>query len=71
MRWQTTAVLGVLLAALAGFYYIYEVRLAPERQRAESAKGRVFTGEPGDATELAIRRPDETKAAYFANRPLA
>ena len=60
MRWQTTAVLGALLAALAGFYYVYEVRLGPERQQAESAKGRVFTGEPADATELAIRRPDQT-----------
>ena len=60
MRWQTTAVLGALLAALAGFYYVYEVRLGPERQQAASAKGRVFTGEPADATELAIRRPDQT-----------
>jgi len=26
MRWQTTAVLAVLLLALGGFYYVYEVR---------------------------------------------
>lgn len=60
MRWQTTAVLAVLFALLAGFYYVYEVRMAPERDRVASAKGRVFTGEPGDATEVSIRRPDET-----------
>ena len=60
MRWQTTAVLAVVFAALAGFYYVYEVRLGPERERVAGAKGRVFTGEPGDATEISIRRPDET-----------
>lgn len=60
MRWQTTAVLALLFAAVAGFYYVYEVRMGPERERAASARGRVFTGEPGDATEVSIRRAGET-----------
>ena len=31
MRWQTTAVLAAILIALGAFYYVYEVRLGPER----------------------------------------
>jgi len=58
MRWQTTAVLAVILVALGAFYYIYEVRLAPEREKTESRKGRVFTAEAADVTEVEIKRPD-------------
>ena len=47
MRWQTTAALAVILIALGAFYYVYEVRLAPEREKAEARKGRVFTAEIG------------------------
>ena len=47
MRWQTTAALAVVLIALAGFYYVYEVRLAPEREKAEARKGRIFTADRG------------------------
>ena len=42
MRWQTSAVLAVLLVLVGGFYYLYEVRWAADRERAESRKGRVF-----------------------------
>jgi hypothetical protein len=59
MRWQTTALLAVILLGLGAFYYVYEVRLAPEREKAEARKGRVFTAEPGDVTELDIRRGAE------------
>ena len=34
MRWQTTAVLALLLALLGGFYYVYEVRMGPGREEA-------------------------------------
>jgi Domain of unknown function (DUF4340) len=58
MRWQTTAVLAVLLIALGVFYYVYEVRLGPEREKTEGRKGRVFAAEPADVTEVELKRPD-------------
>lgn len=58
MRWQTTAVLAVILIALGAFYYIYEVRLGPDREKTEGRKGRVFTAEPADVTEVELKRPD-------------
>ncbi len=58
MRWQTTAVLAAILIALGAFYYVYEVRLGPEREKTEGRKGRVFTVESADVTEVEIKRPD-------------
>ncbi len=58
MRWQTTAVLAAILIALGAFYYVYELRLGPEREKTEGRKGRVFTAEPADVTEVEIKRPD-------------
>jgi hypothetical protein len=58
MRWQTTAILAVLLLALGVFYYIYEIRLGPEREKTEGRKGRVFTAEPVDVSEVEIKRAD-------------
>lgn len=63
MRWQTTAVLAVVLAALGAFFYMYEVRLAPDRDKAESVKGRIFTAELADVTEVVVERPDTTLRA--------
>src|SRR5690349_25166522 len=60
MRWQTSVVLAVLLALVGGFYYVYEVRLAPEREKVETRKGRVFSAEAADVTALELKRPDET-----------
>jgi hypothetical protein len=60
MRWQTTAVLAALLIALGVFYYVWEVRLGPEREKTEARKGRVFTVEPADVTEVVLRRGEET-----------
>jgi Domain of unknown function (DUF4340) len=60
MRWQTTAVLALILALLGGFYYVFEVRLGPGREEAAARKGRVFTADSKDVTELAIKRPGDT-----------
>src|SRR5262249_49754045 len=60
MRWQTTAVLAAILIALGAFYYVYEVRLGPEREKAEGRKGRVFTVEPTDVAEVELKRTDTT-----------
>ncbi|HYS18853.1 MAG TPA: DUF4340 domain-containing protein [Candidatus Binatia bacterium] len=58
MRWQTTAVLAAILIALGAFYYVYEVRLGPEREKTEGRKGRVFAVEPADVAEVDIKRSD-------------
>jgi hypothetical protein len=58
MRWQTTAVLAVILIALGAFYYVYEIRLGPEREKTEGRKGRVFTVEPADVAEVELKRTD-------------
>lgn len=60
MRWQTTAVLAVLLIGLGAFYYVYEIRLAPEREKTQSRKGRVFSVETGDVTEVTLKRAQDT-----------
>jgi hypothetical protein len=60
MRWQTSAVLAVLLVALGGFYYLYEVRWAPDREKVESRKGRVFTAELQDVTQVTLKRPEQS-----------
>ncbi len=58
MRWQTSVVLAVLLVGLGAFYYVYEVRWAPDRETATARKGRVFTAESQDVTQLTLKRPD-------------
>ncbi|MBI4609088.1 MAG: DUF4340 domain-containing protein [Candidatus Rokubacteria bacterium] len=60
MRWKTTAVLALLLAAFAGFYYVYEIRLAPEREKAQQAKGRLWTVEAKDVEEVVFKRKADT-----------
>ena len=60
MRWQTTAVLAAIVIALGAFYYVYEVRLGPDREKTEGRKGRVFAAEPSDVTEVEIKRTDST-----------
>jgi hypothetical protein len=60
MRWKTTAVLALLFVALAGFYYVYEIRLAPEREKAERVKGRLWTVEPKDVEEVIFKRKQDT-----------
>jgi hypothetical protein len=60
MRWQTTAVLALVLLLVGGFYYWYDVHQAPERQKVEGRKGRIFSAEAGDVTQVAIKRASDT-----------
>ena len=71
MRWQTTAALAVILIALGAFYYVYEIRLGPEREKTEGRKGRVFTVEPADVAEVELKRADSTVKLKRAGRRLA
>jgi hypothetical protein len=60
MRWKTTIVLAVLLAGLATFYYVYEVRQAPEREKAAAVKDRLWKDlEAKDVEEIVVRRGTE------------
>ncbi len=63
MRWQTTLVAALLLAFVGGFYYVYEVRLGPEREKVETRKGRVFSVEAADVTAITLKRGDGTVQA--------
>jgi hypothetical protein len=59
VRWLTTAVLAVLLAGLATFYYVYEVRQAPEREKAAAVKDRLWKElEAKDVEEIVVRKGD-------------
>jgi len=58
VRWQTTLIAAILLAFVGGFYYVYEVRLGPEREKVETRKRRVFTAETTDVTSVELKRPD-------------
>jgi hypothetical protein len=61
MRWTTTAVLAVLLAGLATFYYVYEVRQAPDREKAAAVKDHLWKGvEAKDVEEIVVRKGAET-----------
>jgi hypothetical protein len=60
MRWQTTAVLAAILLALGAFYYIYEIRMGPGREQAEARKGRVFSAEAKDVSQIQVTRPSDT-----------
>ncbi|MGH7263688.1 MAG: DUF4340 domain-containing protein [Candidatus Rokuibacteriota bacterium] len=61
MRWKTTAVLAVIFVALGVFFYVYEVRQGPAREKATAEKDRVFKDlEAKDIEELRITREQET-----------
>jgi hypothetical protein len=60
MRWYTTLALAVALLLVGGFYYVYEIRWAPERERVETRKGRVFQAEAADVTTVELKRPGDT-----------
>jgi hypothetical protein len=38
---------------------VYEIRLGPEREKTEGRKGRVFSAETTDVTEMTLKRGDE------------
>ncbi len=60
MSWKTVVVLLVVVLALGGFFYYDTYWLTPARDKAESAKGRVFTVEPKDVDAFTIKRGNET-----------
>lgn len=59
MRWQTTVALVIVLGALGTFYYVYEIRMGPEREKAAGQKDRIFKIEPADIAEVRLKRSDE------------
>ena len=58
--WKTIVVLLVLAAGLGGFFYYDTYWLTPRREKAESAKGRIWTVEPKDVEAVTLVRPDGT-----------
>src|SRR3989475_11878912 len=59
MRWQTTAVVAVVLLALGAFYYVYEIKGGPARAKVEAQKGRLWWADAGDVTEVELKRRGE------------
>ncbi|MBI2525536.1 MAG: DUF4340 domain-containing protein [Candidatus Rokubacteria bacterium] len=60
MNWKSLVVLVLLAAGLGGFYYYDTYRLAPAREKAESAKGRLWQVEPKDIEALTLKRKADT-----------
>ncbi len=60
MRWKTTVLLGMIFAGLGAFYYVWEVRLGPEREKAAQQKGRLWTVEAKDVEEVVFKRKTDT-----------
>jgi hypothetical protein len=59
VRWLSTIVLTVLLVGLGTFYYVYEIRQAPEREKAASVKDRLWKDLEGkDVEEIVVRKGD-------------
>jgi len=59
VRWLTTTVLAVLLVGLGTFYYVYEIRQAPEREKAASVKDRLWKELEGkDVEEIVVKKGD-------------
>jgi Domain of unknown function (DUF4340) len=60
MNWKSVVVLVVLASALGGFFYYDTYWLTPAREKAESAKGRLWTVEPKDVEAVTIKRSGDT-----------
>ncbi len=60
MSWKGIVVLVVLVSALGGFFYYDTYWLTPTREKAESAKGRLWTLEPKDVEAVTIKRQSDT-----------
>jgi Domain of unknown function (DUF4340) len=59
VRWLTTTVLAVLLVGLGTFYYVYEIRQAPDREKAASGKDRLWKELEGkDVEEIFVKKGD-------------
>ena len=59
-RGRTILVLLILAAGFGGFFYYDTYSLAPRREKAESAKGRIWTVEPKDVERVTVARKGET-----------
>lgn len=59
-RGRTILVLLILAAGLGGFFYYDTYSLGPRREKAESAKGRIWTVEPKDVERVTVARKGET-----------
>ena len=59
-RGKTLVVLLLLAAGLGGFFYYDTYWLNPRREKAESAKGRIWTVEPKDVEGVTIARKGGT-----------
>jgi hypothetical protein len=59
-RGRSILVLLILAAGLGGFFYYDTYSLGPKREKAESAKGRIWTVEPKDVERVTIARKGET-----------
>ncbi len=61
MRWKTTAVLALALVALGIFFYVYEVRQGPAREKAATDKDRLWKDlEAKDVEAVVLTRGAET-----------
>src|SRR4030095_15804081 len=58
--WRTIVALLVLAVGLGGFFYYDTYWLNPQREKAESAKGRIWTVEPKDVEAVSLVRTDGT-----------
>jgi hypothetical protein len=59
MRFRTTLIFALLLAALGIFYYVYEVRQGPQREKAQAEKDRLYSFEVKDVETLTLVRKGE------------
>ena len=59
-RGKTILVLLLLAVGLGGFFYYDTYKLEPKREKAESAKGRIWTVEPKDVESVTMVRKNET-----------
>src|SRR6266851_9263569 len=59
-RGRTILVLLILAAGLGAFFYYDTYSLGPRREKAESAKGRIWTVEPKDVERVTVARKGET-----------
>src|SRR5262249_19174833 len=60
MNLKTIVALLVLAAAVGGFFFYDTYWLTPARDKAESAKGRLWTVEAKDVDAVTIKRQNET-----------
>src|SRR5262249_3589698 len=58
-------VLTVLLVGLGSFYYVYEIRQAPEREKAATVKDRLWKELEGKDVEEIVVRKGDTEALHL------